>query len=41
VRKFQGSEGTRRGEIYMMLVEEKGVDFFVEGMAKFQDSHDN
>jgi hypothetical protein len=28
VRRFQGSEGTRRGKIYMILVEEKEGDFW-------------
>jgi hypothetical protein len=28
-RRFQGSEGMRRGGIYMMLAEEKEADFLV------------
>jgi len=42
VRTFQGSKGMMRGGIYMMLAEEKGVDFFGEKMKlSFLDFHDN
>jgi hypothetical protein len=28
VRRFQGSEGTKKRKIYMMMAEEKEVDFW-------------
>ncbi len=30
VRRFQGSEGMKRGGIYMMLAKKKMIDFFVK-----------
>jgi hypothetical protein len=41
VRRFQGSEGTRRGEIYMMLAEVRRTIFWQRDEAKFLDFHDN
>jgi hypothetical protein len=32
VRRFQGSEGMRKGGIYMMLAKEKEIYFFGEEM---------
>jgi hypothetical protein len=41
VRRFQGSKGTKRREICMMLAKVKRQTFWQRDEAKFLDFHDN
>jgi hypothetical protein len=41
VRRFQGSKGMRRRNIYMRLVEGGKLIFWQRNEAKFLDFHDN